>query len=215
MIETDMTVRATWPKGDYMAEYAPGHPYATGDWVYEHRRVVERALGRYLESHEEVHHRNGNKRDNRLENLELWTHSQPSGQRVSDMVAHAYHILEEYGGFPLPEPRASLKRVGVDLDKTLAEGVWSADNPTRAIGAPIWKNVEKVNELAAAGWKIWIYTSRPDTDYEAIESWLIYWGIPFHGIRTGKPLFVAYFDDRGHNADEEDWLSIIGRAPNV
>lgn len=35
--------------------------------------------------------------DNRLENLELWTTIQPSGQRVEDKIAFAKEILREYG----------------------------------------------------------------------------------------------------------------------
>lgn len=39
--------------------------------VLEHRFVMERLLDRKLAKHEHVHHRNGDKSDNRLENLEL------------------------------------------------------------------------------------------------------------------------------------------------
>lgn len=67
----DWTGRKTTPNG-YVLIYCPHHPVAlNGGYVYEHRLVMEKKLGRYLTSGEAVHHRNGVKDDNRPENLEL------------------------------------------------------------------------------------------------------------------------------------------------
>lgn len=64
--------------------------------VLQHREVMAEAIGRPLTEEENVHHRNGVRHDNRLENLELWSTSQPSGQRVEDKVEWAKEILSLY-----------------------------------------------------------------------------------------------------------------------
>ncbi len=81
-----------------------------GRQVFGHTLVMERAIGRLLRPHETVHHKNGQRADNRLANLELWSTSQPKGQRVSDKVAWARELLALYGHlFPedLSQPKSA------------------------------------------------------------------------------------------------------------
>jgi phage FluMu protein Com len=61
-------------KGEYLYALVKGHPRATSNgYVLLHRVVVENSLGRLLNANEVVHHKNGDKKDNSLENLEVLT----------------------------------------------------------------------------------------------------------------------------------------------
>lgn len=100
---TDLPARepaesTTWvSRAGYRIVYAPTHPMAnSAGAVAEHRLVVADMIGRDLLAMENVHHINGDRLDNRPENLELWNRSQPSGQRIDDKVTYALEILRTY-----------------------------------------------------------------------------------------------------------------------
>ena len=61
----------------------------------QHRVVWEEVNGLLLPD-QNIHHKNGVRHDNRLENLELWDVRQPRGQRPEDKLAYAREMFERY-----------------------------------------------------------------------------------------------------------------------
>ena len=84
-------------KSGYVFVYLPGHPRTKAKYIQQHVLVMEKYLNRFLTIGENVHHKNGVKDDNRIENLELWIKPQPTGVRVSDALEWAKEIINKYG----------------------------------------------------------------------------------------------------------------------
>ena len=67
-------------KQGYILEWCPKHPYHYHNKYYlQHRIVMEKSLGRYLKKYEHVHHINGDKSDNKIENLKLMSKRKHQG----------------------------------------------------------------------------------------------------------------------------------------
>ena len=92
-----------WPVGSIRKANEQGYleiklrvGHAAGNWKLQHRYVMEQSIGRQLLPRETVHHINGDRSDNRTDNLELYSHSHPAGQRVIDKIRWAEEILALY-----------------------------------------------------------------------------------------------------------------------
>ena len=67
-------------------------------WEREHRIVMEKKIGRPLENHETVHHKNTIRDDNRIENLEIRHLSDhPPGGSLDDMMRYWLEKIGKYG----------------------------------------------------------------------------------------------------------------------
>jgi hypothetical protein len=76
--------------GYVLIKAGKGYPGADHrGYLMEHRYVMQEHLGRPLLATESVHHKDGDRHNNRLENLELWADRQQlRGQRSVDMLIH-------------------------------------------------------------------------------------------------------------------------------
>lgn len=80
----------------YVEVYCPNHPNANvRKCVYEHQLVMEKRIGRYLKKEEVVHHIDGNKSNNDINNLLLLTNSDHA--KLHAILKRSYKRMNKEG----------------------------------------------------------------------------------------------------------------------
>jgi hypothetical protein len=97
--------------GPYILVYCPGHPHAKkSGHISEHRYLMEKKLGRFLSTSEHVHHKDGDGKNNDLENLELMNsseHAREHDRANPEKLENGTKALKDYAA------RRKLERVEI------------------------------------------------------------------------------------------------------
>ncbi len=90
------TGKGFYMRNGYRVISLPLHPNADRDgFILEHRYIMEQHLGRYLADDEHIHHKNGIRDDNRLENLEIVTNKEhPPKHTIGQFKGWTWHIID-------------------------------------------------------------------------------------------------------------------------
>ena len=94
----------------------------------------------------------------------------------------------------------------IDIDDTICTLSGSMQYET---AQPIPKAIEKVNRLFEEGHEIIFWTARgtrSGVDWRQLtEAQILSWGVQYHELRFGKPVYDVFIDDK--NINSADWLN--------
>lgn len=138
-------------KSGYVLLSRPFHPNANdGGYVREHRLVMEAHLGRYLTKEEVVHHINGVKSDNRLENLQLY--DKHSNHKSDELKGNRYsakpHKPHNRSKRSPAEMLVAVRLLADSLDRPLMRVDFHPPNPSYKALNRHWEHWTKAVELA-------------------------------------------------------------------
>ena len=92
----------------------------------------------------------------------------------------------------------------IDIDETIC---LSPENRNYSQAVPITKNIEKANKLYEDGHTIIFWTARgtgSGIDWQEVtENQLQEWGVKYHELKLGKPIYDLFIDDK--NMNTADW----------
>ncbi len=89
--------------------------------------------------------------------------------------------------------------IGVDIDGTLTVEKDGHEYESRTPNHPI---IKKINKLYEQGHMIILFSARWEADRKVTKDWLKKYGVKYHGLILGKPLFDLYIDDRAIRPEE-------------
>ena len=94
----------------------------------------------------------------------------------------------------------------IDIDETICT---LTENLNYSSAVPIQKAIDKVNQLYEEGHRIVFWTARgtlSGIDFRTLtEAQLDRWGVKYHQLKFGKPVYDFFIDDK--NINSKDWLN--------